>query len=401
MDAIERERTEKMPHLKAVYFLRPTAENVRLLQKEFKEPKYGEYHVFFSNLTRDGHIQALAESDEHEVVQQVQEYYADFLAIHQEIFTLNVPSVVGLGGDVWDQAVFDRIHQGVCAMLLALKRRPQARRRCPPASARASHPVSDRSTLPVAAPASQVRFQHNSERAMRIAESVVVSMDTEGELFSFRRADAPPLLLVLDRVDDPVTPLLNQWTYQAMVHELIGISNNRVDLRGRPAIPKELEQIVLSAEQACSLAPHTAPAVLDRFSRLPSVLPIIACRHSSRHQDSFYAKNLFLNYGDLAENVKALLDAFQAKTNSSKSISSIADMQAFVESYPEFRKLSGDVSKHVTLLGEINRLVDQGALMEVHPTPAPTFCCSAAPPARTRFRPHFPPCWTSPPHLRR
>ena len=99
--------------------------------------------------------------------------------------------------------------------------------------------------------------------------------------------------------------------------------------------------------------------------------------------------------------MKALLDAFQAKTNSSKSISSIADMQAFVESYPEFRKLSGDVSKHVTLLGEINRLVDQGALMEVHPTPAPTFCCSAAPPARTRFRPHFPPCWTSPPHLRR
>ena len=47
--------------------------------------------MFFSNLTRDGHIQALAESDEHEVVQQVQEYYADFLAIHQEIFTLNVP----------------------------------------------------------------------------------------------------------------------------------------------------------------------------------------------------------------------------------------------------------------------------------------------------------------------
>ena len=69
-----------MPHLKAVYFLRPTAENVRLLQKEFKEPKYGEYHVFFSNLTRDGHIQALAESDEHEVVQQVRELRSSVLA---------------------------------------------------------------------------------------------------------------------------------------------------------------------------------------------------------------------------------------------------------------------------------------------------------------------------------
>ncbi len=34
--------------------------------------------------------------------------------------------------------------------------------------------------------------------------------------------DVPPLLLILDRSDDPLTPLLNQWTYQAMVHELLG-----------------------------------------------------------------------------------------------------------------------------------------------------------------------------------
>jgi hypothetical protein len=34
-------------------------------------------------------------------------------------------------------------------------------------------------------------------------------------------------VLIVDRRDDPVTPLLAQWTYQAMVHELLGISNNR------------------------------------------------------------------------------------------------------------------------------------------------------------------------------
>ena len=43
----------------------------RRAQAEFKEPKYGEYHIFFSNLTRDPFIQQLAEADEHEVVQQV------------------------------------------------------------------------------------------------------------------------------------------------------------------------------------------------------------------------------------------------------------------------------------------------------------------------------------------
>ena len=70
IDNIQHPKPEKMPHLKAVYFLRPTAENVRLLQQELRDPKYGEYRLFFSNLTRDGLIQQLAEADEHEVVQQ-------------------------------------------------------------------------------------------------------------------------------------------------------------------------------------------------------------------------------------------------------------------------------------------------------------------------------------------
>lgn len=50
----------------------------------------------------------------------------------------------------------------------------------------------------------------------------------------------PPLLLILDRRNDPVTPLLSQWTYQAMVHELIGVQNGRVDLSQAPGIQSEL-----------------------------------------------------------------------------------------------------------------------------------------------------------------
>ena len=301
VDSIEFSRTDRMAHLKAIYFLRPTHDNIRLLQEEFKEPKYGEYHIFFSNTIRDGMIQQLAEADEHEVVQQIQELYADFLPINADLVSLSIPSTAGLYyGTRIDQPMFDRIQQGICALLLALKKRPV------------------------------IRYQGRSETCMHVAESVLSIMDAEQDLFAFKRVEVQPLLLLLDRRDDPVTPLLNQWTYQAMVHELLGISNNRVDLRGRPGVPKELEQVVLSSEQ-----------------------------------DPFFAANMFLNYGDLAEEVKTMMDNFQAKTKSSKDISSIADMQSFVESYPEFRKLSGDVTKHVTLLGEINRLIDQLSLMEV------------------------------------
>ena len=38
----------------------------------------------------------------------------------------------------------------------------------------------------------------------------------ESGLFDFRRTEVSPLLLVIDRRDDPLTPLLNQWTYQVL-----------------------------------------------------------------------------------------------------------------------------------------------------------------------------------------
>ena len=60
----------------------------------------------------------------------------------------------------------------------------------------------------------------------------------ERELFDYgaRTGEAAPLVLLLDRRDDPVTTLLSQWTFQAMVHELIGIQSGRVDLKGAPGV---------------------------------------------------------------------------------------------------------------------------------------------------------------------
>ena len=54
--------------------------------------------------------------------------------------------------------------------------------------------------------------------------------------FGVRGGETPAVLLILDRRDDPVTPLLTQWTYQAMVHELIGISDNKVSLGNKPNV---------------------------------------------------------------------------------------------------------------------------------------------------------------------
>lgn len=40
-------------------------------------------------------------------------------------------------------------------------------------------------------------------------------------------------------------------------------------------------------------------------------------------------------------------------------------LQAFVENYPQFKKMSGTVSKHVTVVGELSRLVGMHNLLEI------------------------------------
>jgi vacuolar protein sorting-associated protein 45 len=76
-----------------------------------------------------------------------------------------------------------------------------------------------------------IRFDRSSLLAKKLATEVRYNMTQEEALFDFRKTDTPPILIILDRRSDPITPLLTQWTYQAMVHELMGIKNGVVDLR--------------------------------------------------------------------------------------------------------------------------------------------------------------------------
>lgn len=293
-----------MKHLKCICFVRPSPESIQALVDELRHPKYSEYFLYFSNVLRKSQIERLAEVDESEVVREVQEYFADFLALSPESFHLDMnPSLFPVFADnsaTWDNRAFTRSSEGLFALLLALKKKPL------------------------------IRYEKNSVVGRKLATELGYQMQQEAALFDFRKADTPPILLLLDRRNDPVTPLLNQWSYQAMVHEIMGIQNCRVDLSRVPGIRSELAEVVLSADH-----------------------------------DSFLKKNMYLNFGELGSNIKEYLDEYQRKHKSSQNIESIDDMKKFMEDYPEFRKLSGNVTKHVALVGELSRIVEREKLLEV------------------------------------
>lgn len=304
MEKLENSKRESMKHLQCVAFLRPTTEVVQLLADELRDPKYSEYYCYFSNVLKRSQVEKLAEVDEFELVKEIQEFYADYLCVNEDFFSLgcNIHScpVYGESPSSWDSRGFTRSTEGLISLLLSLKKRPL------------------------------IRYEKSSPLCKRLAQELNYQIQQETSLFDFRKPDTPPILLLLDRRNDPVTPLLHSWTYQAMVHELLGIDNGRVNLSKTPGIASELAEVVLTSE----------------------------C-------DPFFKKNMFLNLGDLGATIKAYVDEYQLKHKSSANIESIADMKRFVEEYPEFRRLAGNVSKHVALVGELSRLVEKGKLLEV------------------------------------
>jgi vacuolar protein sorting-associated protein 45 len=193
-------------------------------------------------------LQQLAEADELEVVRQVQEFYGDFLAINPNLFELDIHSSLRLCLPPQDRAakdaIFKRTVDGITAVLLALKKKPV------------------------------IRFQNSSHLARQVATQLTEVVSDS--LFDFRQPSSAPVLLLLDRREDPVTPLLSQWTYQAQVHELLGIQHNRVNMENAPGITKDLAQVVLSITQ-----------------------------------DDFFCKHMHSNFGDLGLAVKAMLDEYQ------------------------------------------------------------------------------------------
>lgn len=299
-DVIDRKGTEKLKHLSAIFFVRNTNENFIKLKEELEDPLFNAYYLVFANPIEDEKLRELAEADRFDSVRKVTEIFADFYAVNRDLFSFNIPTAMDLC--LHESAMTpathvknNRILQGLLSVVLSCRKQPY------------------------------VRFSKFSNRAARLADSFVSYMSSEDELLArSSKDDDKCTLLILDRKDDPVTPLLNQWTYQSMVHELIGIQKHRVK------IPGKKEEIVLNPDE-----------------------------------DEFFKKNMYRNFPDVNQELETLLNEFKEKENSRAKTETIADMQRMVETFPEFKKFAGNVTKHYSAFGECSNKITKRKLFTV------------------------------------
>ncbi len=135
----------------------------------------------FSNVVRKSSLERLAEADDNEVVKGVQEYFADYIVVNPDLFSLDIAfprqRLWSNSPDAWNPNALQRCTEGVIALLLSLKKKPL------------------------------IRYEKNSLMVKKLATEIKYQMTQEEQLFDFRKTDTPPILLLLDRRDDPVTPL--------------------------------------------------------------------------------------------------------------------------------------------------------------------------------------------------
>jgi hypothetical protein len=293
---------DHMKNLRCIVYIKPTEESINYFINELRAPHYHDYQVFFNNTVSKSQLEALAQADEFESVSNITELFNDFLTVNDNLFTLN--ELTSSSSAIAPPPRISSIDESneIISLLLSLKQ-------CP-----------------------IIKFESNSIDVRKLASEILynINSNSNNNLFDDTNIsyDKPPVLLLLDRANDPITPLLTPWTYQSMVHEFIGIVKNTVQ------VPSSSEQYIIS-----------------------------------KAQDKFFAESMYLNYGDLTENFQKNVEQYkaQAKMSSLDSLNTqnLSELKKQLTKFPEFKRLNSNIAKHLSIISEIDKQISQQQLWDV------------------------------------
>jgi vacuolar protein sorting-associated protein 45 len=304
---IEKIQPNQKFNLSGIFFLRPTDQNLTYLKTILENLNFKEIHLFFSNQISDEFLQKIAQFDINMQIKTIQEVYFDFYVINSNVFHLNIESCISnlamTNENEWnnyDIAIFNRICEGLISICLSNRMNPI------------------------------IKSVRNSRILQKISQKITKFFN---ENYDFIRKECGSvqngILFLYDRKEDPVTPLINQWTYQAQLHEIIGIKNNILILKDNN---KEEKHVLSDVESI----------------------------------DKFFAKNMNSDYGQVANEVQNAANKLKSENLNNKE-NSIEELRKMIESLPERKKESMSITKHYKLFFALSEYVTKHKLMELSP----------------------------------
>ena len=306
---IDKIQSDQKLNLNGIFFIRPTQQNLEYLKNILKSSNFKEINLFFTNQLTDDYLKKLAENDINTQVKNVQEIYLDYYIINSNTFHLNIESCICnldmTPMEKWNQydtQMYERIYQGLISACLSNRMKPL------------------------------IKSVKGSFLCQKLGKKLAAFFEDN---YEFIRKECGQhfngILLLYDRKEDPISPLINQWTYQAQLHEILGIKNNVIELKKGNDNAKP-EKFVISDVEAI---------------------------------DKFYSKYKLADYGTVATAVQQEADKLKNENDLLNKESSIEELRKIIDQLPEKKKESMAITKHYKLFYSISEYVTKHKLMEL------------------------------------
>ena len=310
---IDKIQIDQKLNLNGIFFIRPTPQNLEYLKNILKSSTFKEVNLFFTNQLTDDYIKKLAESDINMQVKNLQEIYLDFYIINSNVFHLNIESCICnldmTPMEKWNQydtQMYERIYQGLISACLSNRMKPL------------------------------IKSVKGSFLCQKLGKKLGTFFDDN---YDFIRKECGQnfngVLLLYDRKEDPISPLINQWTYQAQLHEILGIKNNVLEIK------KGTEGLITNAKPEKYV-----------ISDVESI-------------DKFFSKYKFADYGTVATAVQQEADKLKNDNEQLNKESSIEELRKIIDQLPEKKKESMAITKHYKLFYSISEYVTKHKLMDL------------------------------------
>lgn len=324
---------DPIPEVPAIYFVAPTDENIMRIAQDFRNELYDQYYLNFVSPVSRQHLEDLAsaalQANSVANVSKVFDQYLNFITVENDLFLLkhndrhSVSYYAINRGDVKDteiESIMDNIVDCLFSVFATLGTVPIIR-----------SPKGNAAEMVAEKLDKRIRENLRDSR-----NSLFLDSTHGGGQFSFQR----PLLVVLDRNMDMATPLHHTWTYQALAHDVLGLSLNRVTL-------EEAVAPSLSSEHV-GAKPRKKTKTFDLTQA-----------------DKFWQQHKGSPFPTVAEAVQEELEAYRAQEDEVKKLKAAMGLEGD-RTDEAITMLSDNTAKLTSAVSSLPELLERKRLIDMH-----------------------------------
>ncbi|KAM4640853.1 syntaxin-binding protein 3 [Discoglossus pictus] len=282
---------QPVEHLKAIYFISPSEKSIDCLVNDFKNKstnKYKAAYVYFSDACPDN-LFAKLKSCNSKAIKKCKEINISFFPQESQVFTLNIPdafhTMYSPDKNVDKDAAIQTMAQQIVTLCATLDENPGVRYKKEPLD--------------------------NAEDLANLVEEKLVQYYKTDERDQCKEKTQSQLL-ILDRGFDPVSTVLHELTFQAMIYDLLSVENDVYKYTSDNSTKKDKE------------------ARLDE-------------------SDELWVKIRHKHIADVLEEIPKLVKEISSSKKESEGKLSISNLSALMKKMPHFRKQIKKQALHLSL----------------------------------------------------